>query len=684
MNIKKLTTYSLCIAVFAIAVWAFWAFAYPAHLHLWEQLQCFEYTSDYALDVMVKPACVAEYVGRYLTQFFYSDTLGPVIMAAMLTLLYICTLSAATSLASSKPTARAISAGKAMPAAIATAPVRQPSLMTCISMAVLATVPAILACTFMMSTDAKLTMPVALTIALFCVWLTAKIPAKARLMVAAVLSVVLSYAIGSVFVVYVVLMFGNAIVQQLRLRRYTQAIEHLGEGAILWFAIVKLLAATMPYPQSVLQAGDYYNRFVFIPADYNITTWVVAIAIVIIIACYLASPWAGMPSAAAKPSDNGKRPGAMRWLTSALALVVAVGGCVYAILTMQKSYSAAEESMLDSMYKVRQQQWDDIIAKAQQQAPASPYEQTFLNLALAMKGQLADRLFNFQNQSAETLLPVYKMEYMTPLLSAETYYHMGMVNTCQRFYYEAMESIADHQKSARYLQRLTQTAIANGRLNLAMRYLHKLKNTLYYREWAEQMEQKVRPQLSAQGPASIVMANDTAAVKQPKAFGDPEIDRLRAQNFQQDIFFNDTDPEITISQLLNEHPKNELGWQYLFSMLMVKGQLDALMQTAQFYAKHFPDKFFPVHVQEALLYTWVTKTGSLNNFPWKIQAQIGQRFMDFAQKANQPADVAEPVVRRDFVDTFWCYAVFKQQQMQAQQQAGGNAPDARTGASRQN
>ena len=54
------------------------------------------------------------------------------------------------------------------------------------------------------------------------------------------------------------------------------------------------------------------------------------------------------------------------------------------------------------------------------------------------------------------------MDYMTPLLSAEAYYQMGMINTSQRFFYESMESIADHQKSAYCLQRLVMTALARA------------------------------------------------------------------------------------------------------------------------------------------------------------------------------------------------------------------------------
>ena len=151
---------------------------------------------------------------------------------------------------------------------------------------------------------------------------------------------------------------------------------------------------------------------------------------------------------------------------------------------------------------------------------------------------------------------------------------------------------------------------------------------------------------------------------------------------KQESLFNDDNPPAYIAEMLNGNAENGAAWQYLFVTLMVEGRLDELMQTAQFYTAHFPQKMLPVHVQEALLYTWVTKTGGVNGFPWRVHNEIGQRFMQFAQQANQPREIAEPIVRRDFADTFWCYAVFKAQEQQAAAQPSA-VPDARTGASQQ-
>lgn len=580
----------------AVGVWAFWMFAYPGHLHIHEQLQIFEFTKEYFLDTVVKPAGLAEYVSRFLVQFFYNGHLGPVIVAVVFALVFN-----ATTLLFHKSDHDEN--------------VRVSSLVLKYS---LSFVPVLLLLAFMMGLDAKFTLSIGLCMSLYAVWLTERFSSvRITLPLTIAISVLLAFTAGSVFMVYTLLTLGRCAVRSLLAKDWKWGVDYIILAFLLWWGIVLLLHCVYPYPAGVLAWGDYYNRFVFIKAEYNVITWWVTIAVGLLLTNVRAH-WC-------------------EYITPVFAVA-----CGYLAL---QQYDADEESLLDNIYLVRMNQWDDILEKYRHHTPASNYELTGLNLALAMKGQLADSYFHYPQQGTEGLLPVYKMDYMTPLLSAEAYYQMGMINTAQRFFYESMESIADHQKSAYCLQRLVMTALANGRISLAKGYLYKLRNTYYYKGWAENMQKYV---------------------KDPKLIdSNPELARLRKLRTQQDSFFDDVNQPPFIAEMLNCNPDNPVAWQYLFTMLMAEGRLDELMQTAAFYSNHFPQAFFPVHVQEALLYTWVTRNNSLNGFPWKVQAAIGQRFMEFAKQANQPREIAEPIVRRDYADTFWCYAVFKAQEAKA-------------------
>lgn len=597
---KKVSLYINVIITLLVAavVWGFWAFCYPAHLHFHEQLQLFEFTQGYFLDTIIKPAGLAEYLSRFIVQFFYNGNLGPAIVALLLALLY----NATTLLF---PRCEKTSAA---------------GLVLKYSLSL---VPVVLVSAFLMNLDAKLTMPVGLTISLYAVWLTERIHSwRISLPMTILMSMLLGFAVGSVFVVYVALVMWRKTVAKIGKREWKLAVVYFFGAFALWAGVMAVLAWYYPYPTGVLALGDYYNRFVFVKAEYNILSWSMTILVGIVFVA-VRNHWIGY-----------------------LAPIAVVVCCWSA----KDRYVADEESLLENIYLVRNGQWDDILEKYSKRKPSSEYELTGLNLALAMKGQLADRFFHYPQKGSEGLLPVYKMDYMTPLLSAEAYLQMGMVNTAQRFYYESMEGIADHQKSAFCLQRLVMTALVNGRVNLAKGYLHKLRNTLYYSKWAEQMMQYV------ENPA-LIDSHTTLGM-------------LRKLRVKHDSFFIDDNQAPLIAEMLNDNPGNYVGWQYLFTMLMAQGRLDELMQTAAYYTKHFPSEFLPNHVQEALLYHWVSKTNSLNGFPWKVRTEIGQRFMQFAGQANQAREIAEPIVRRDYADTFWCYAVFKAQEVNRQQADG--------------
>lgn len=607
----------LMLLLFFMAAWAFWAFVYPAHLHFEEQLQLFEFTRGYFCDVVVKPAGVAEYISRFLTQFFYSDTFGPVVVALVLTAVFHASMLF----------------GKLRGLGL-------------IAKYTIALVPALMAWAFLISMDAKLTMPVALCICLYAAWLTSLTKVEKGKLFAiflikiAVVALVLAFTVGSIFVVYIALSVValSCKIKEIEGKAFgNKMIVCTIFGLALWGAVVALTANVYPYPRNVLTWGDYYNRFIFMPAEYNVSTWWATIASMIFIILV-----------------SSQKQKALTYVAIAVGIIVS-STCGYLV---SKQVNSDEESMLDNMYLMRNQRWNELVAKYNQTSPATSYEQAPYNLALAMKGQLADRYFTKPQYGVSGLLPQYQMDYMTPLFAADAYYYMGMINTAQRFYYESMESIADHQKSAHLLKRLTMTALANGRPNLAKSYIHKLKNTLYYKDWATEMEKYAdNPKLMDENADLL---------------------RLRKQRTQQESFFDDRNPPSYIAEMLNSNPNNEVAWQYLFTMLMVEGRLDELMQTASFYSKHMPQKMLPVHVQEALLYHWVEKTGGLNGFPWRVQTEVGQRFMQFAQAAHQAREIAEPIVRRDFADTFWCYAIFKAQAAQASQQ---QATDGRTGAS---
>ncbi len=82
-------------AVLFIAVSAFFGIAYPFHICHQEQFQLFEFTSGYFLSTIAIPGGLADWTGRFLTQFFISGWAGAIITAALIATIYIvcCTVA---------------------------------------------------------------------------------------------------------------------------------------------------------------------------------------------------------------------------------------------------------------------------------------------------------------------------------------------------------------------------------------------------------------------------------------------------------------------------------------------------------------------------------------------------------------------------------------------------------------
>ena len=144
-----------------------------------------------------------------------------------------------------------------------------------------------------------------------------------------------------------------------------------------------------------------------------------------------------------------------------------------------------KEEAMEYDQLVRNKQWQEVIEKAEEKSPVSPFGVTCLNLALGKMGQMGDRMFEFYQNGTEGLLPEFQRDFTSPLPTSEAYYHLGMVNTAQRFTFEAMEAIPNFNKSGRCFKRLAETNLINGQYEVAAKYLRLLRKTIFYKDWAE-------------------------------------------------------------------------------------------------------------------------------------------------------------------------------------------------------
>ena len=118
------------------------------------------------------------------------------------------------------------------------------------------------------------------------------------------------------------------------------------------------------------------------------------------------------------------------------------------------------------------------------------------NLALSRLGRQCDEMYRFRRGSmrSATELPVYMYTTAGRLI----YYHYGVLNECHRM---CMEQGVNFGWTAELLKDLTRCAMMGGELQVTQKYLSLLRQTLFYRSWADHMEQLMGdPSMAANDP----------------------------------------------------------------------------------------------------------------------------------------------------------------------------------------
>ena len=559
-----------------IGIFVFFAFRYRYHLHFQEQYQLFEWTGAYFADVARVPGGLADWLGRCLTQFFYHAPAG----AALLAVLY-CGVQLAV-----------------------WAVCRRKTLFTY----VLSFIPALLLVVFFCDDNALAGAIVALALPLAVAALCQRVASRrGRRILELILLPVLYMTCGPLGILFAVAAVCCEVAD--------------GEGKPWLFALGMLVIAAVtvlvawrifPYPFNRLVQGIHYHRF------HNILPGLlyaaaVAAALVVLVSCLKArKPLKGI-------------------VVPALLFVVLAAAGAFATLRVA---DPVKEEWMHYDFMVRMQMWNRILQQADRKNPDNPKTVSCLNLALAKTGRLADSQFSYFQNGPEGLIPGFKGDFTNPVSTGEIFWHLGMVNTAQRYAFEAQESIPDFQKSARFYRRLAETNLVNGDTLVAMKYLKVLEHTTFYRSWARE--------------TAALVADGTLFEKRP------ELAQVREFRLKEhDFFFSDTEMDSMLGVLQVEHPENRMALDYLLSWCLLRKDLTRFAECLQM----VDTKPLPQTYQEALLLLWVFTHQDFNGLPERIAPVNVQRINRFMADAN--SGKSEAVMKAAYGNTYWFYFIYR-------------------------
>ncbi len=314
-----------------------------------------------------------------------------------------------------------------------------------------------------------------------------------------------------------------------------------------------------------------------------------------------------------------------RWVNvMEVTLVVVLLGGLLPLGFDKKKYELIEYD-----YLVRIKDWNAIIAKAEKQMPDLPMSVSATNLALAMTNQLGDRAFEFYQRGSEGLMPKFERNFATTQLTGEIYYHLGLVNTAQRFAFEAMEAIPNYNKSGRVFKRLAETNLINREYKVAEKYLRMLEKTIFYRRWAQRM---------------LTMIGDEKAIDSHPLYG-----TLRKYRLKEDFLFSDRELDKICGQLFMHCHENQMAAQYLLMAPLLDKDLPRFMQYAQYVQSQI--RYNPRSCQEAIAFAFMQQRQQPPQ--GLISPMVMQQMSDFAQTYSNSGQQSPDLNR--FRNTVWYY-----------------------------
>ena len=486
--------------VLGLSVFVYWRYSYPSMMAYQEQFQLFLFDSHYLAERVGLPGGVVTYVAEFLTQFYNTPFLGALVIsllmvgAQQLSWLLMC-------------------ANKREGAGVAAY--------------ILSFMPSLVL--WRMMGDESLLLAYVVSFVVVQAAMSFAPKKKMPLIVYAIFAIPIFYWLAGPMAVMLAVYIG---LQLLRASdRHLEGISFVVLSVVYVILCIVLSAYLLPYPTVRLFTGIFYYRSIEVP---------------MLVMCVVPMLLLLLTIVAAIP------------MKAKAATVIAVAAVAIAAFMLKGAMDEQKYELMDYDCLVRQQRWADIVAKAEKKSPNLPMSVCATNIALAMTGQLGDRCFDFFQHGTEGLLPEFERNFNTILVTGDTFFMLGLINTAQRFAFEAMEAIPNYNKNSRVIKRLAETNLINGQYKVAEKYLMMLQKTIFYKKWADKrMEMIHNPKLIDAHPM----------------YG-----YLRRVRLKDDLLFSDKEMDKFCGQLVMHNKENVVAIQYLLMYPLLNKDLNTFMQ----------------------------------------------------------------------------------------------------------
>ena len=325
-----------------------------------------------------------------------------------------------------------------------------------------------------------------------------------------------------------------------------------------------------------------------------------------------------------------------KWRTRTVHTVLVACTFLFGWMSMPDG-NDMQNRMMDSLnYLVKRQRWDTILSMHQGREQISMVNLNYVNMALAQKGQLGNRLFSYSQHGPLGLMASYNLTYYISTVLSDVYYTIGDIATTESYAVEAMTLARRGGGSPRAMQRLVQTSLLRGDMPLASKYISILSQMPMYRQWAKRYE---------------------TYLSHPEALKDETEVAARRPGLQADdnlLSFMPTDTLLTTH--LADPASGRTAYEYLGCHFMLDKDTARMRQLLIDTATDPAWQPMPVHFQEAAVMLFEDSPELLASMP--VTAEVKQRYASFCQQMRSSGSTGRMALNREFGNTFWHYYYF--------------------------
>lgn len=221
---------------------------------------------------------------------------------------------------------------------------------------------------------------------------------------------------------------------------------------------------------------------------------------------------------------------------------ILVGLSIGAVMGCCFSYQRDTVELVAYDQMVRNEDWEGILKRAEKYQPDSELGAVSVNLALFMSGR-GSELPRFKQFGTRGLILPNIRDFISNSSSSEVFWRLGMINESLRYAFDTQESLVNNRKSGRWMSRMAECQMLNGRYDVAEKYLDILSHSLFYRKWAEDTRRYLR---------------DDAAIA-----SNPIYAYLRSVRYQNDFLYYYPEMDKMLAILYHQNKNNIMAaWYY--------------------------------------------------------------------------------------------------------------------------